>query len=99
MVVVVYTALQESVLRTHFRRPLDLADGCYATLAALQDVFVLKDIKWVGESLCMFLTPLAVSNDSMAVIVSPLNALMDQQVLTRDGVRLILIVFFVWLPF
>lgn len=33
-----------------------------------------------GKSLCMFLPPLAVSNSSMAVIISPLNALMDQQV-------------------
>ena len=33
-----------------------------------------------GKSLCMFLPPLAVSNDSMAVIISPLIALMDQQV-------------------
>ena len=34
-----------------------------------------------GKSLCMFLPPLSVSNNSIAVIVSPLNALMDQQVI------------------
>ena len=33
-----------------------------------------------GKSLCMFLAPLASSGSAMAVIVSPLNGLMDEQV-------------------
>ena len=33
-----------------------------------------------GKSLCMFLAPLAASNTAMAVIVSPLNGLMDEHV-------------------
>jgi ATP-dependent helicase YprA (DUF1998 family) len=34
-----------------------------------------------GKSLCMFLVPLAVSDSGMGIVISPLNALMDQQVL------------------
>ena len=33
-----------------------------------------------GKSPCMFLVPLAVSDSGMGVVISPLNALMDQQV-------------------
>ena len=33
-----------------------------------------------GKSLCMFLPPLAVSSKAMGVVISPLHALMDQQV-------------------
>ena len=33
-----------------------------------------------GKSLCMFLGPLASSVSAMAVIISPLNGLMDEQV-------------------
>lgn len=44
-----------------------------------KDVFV-RMATGSGKSLCMFVPPMAVSHDSMAVIISPLNALMDQQV-------------------
>ena len=52
-----------------------------ATLAALHghDVFVRMSTG-AGKSLCMFLPPLAVSDLSMGVVVSPLNCLMDEQV-------------------
>ena len=33
-----------------------------------------------GKSLCIFLAPLATSGSAMAVIVSPVNGLMDEQV-------------------
>ena len=33
-----------------------------------------------GKSLCMFLAPLALSDEALGVVISPLNALMDQQV-------------------
>lgn len=43
------------------------------------DVFI-RMATGSGKSLCMFLPPLAVSDNSMAVIISPLIGLMDQQV-------------------
>ena len=51
------------------------------TLTALhyKDVFV-RMATGSGKSLCMFLPPLATSDDSMGLVISPLNALMDQQV-------------------
>ena len=33
-----------------------------------------------GKSLCMFLLPLAMSNNAVGIVVSPLVSLMDQQV-------------------
>lgn len=33
-----------------------------------------------GKSLCMFLLPLAMSNNAIGIVVSPLKSLMDQQV-------------------
>ena len=33
-----------------------------------------------GKSICMYLPPLAYSDVGMGVVISPLNALMDQQV-------------------
>ena len=52
-----------------------------ATLAVLhcKDVFV-RMATGSGKSLCMFLPPLATCDDSMGLVISPLNALMDQQV-------------------
>ena len=52
-----------------------------ATLAVLhnKDVFV-RMATGSGKSLCMFLPPLAANDNSMGVIISPLNALMDQRV-------------------
>lgn len=44
-----------------------------------RDVFV-RMATGSGKSLCMFLPSLAASDVSMSVIISPLNALMDQQV-------------------
>ena len=52
-----------------------------AILPALhgRDVFV-RMATGAGKSLCMFTVPLAYSNDAVGVIISPLNALMDEQV-------------------
>ena len=44
-----------------------------------KDVFV-KLATGSGKSLCMFLLPLAISSTAMAIIISPLNGLMDEQV-------------------
>lgn len=33
-----------------------------------------------GKSLCMYLVPLAISNEAMGIIISPLVGLMEQQV-------------------
>lgn len=44
-----------------------------------KDVFVRLSTG-SGKSLCMFLAPLASSDSAIAVIVSPLNGLMDEQV-------------------
>ena len=44
-----------------------------------QDVFV-RMATGAGKSLCMFLAPLALSDEAIGVVISPLNALMDQQV-------------------
>lgn len=44
-----------------------------------QDVFV-RMATGSGKSLCMFMLPLAVGEHAMAVIISPLNGLMEQQV-------------------
>lgn len=56
-----------------------------ATLAVLhgRDTFVCMSTG-AGKSLCMFLPPLAASNSSMGVIISPLNSLMDEQVTLCD---------------
>ena len=52
-----------------------------STLPALhgQDVFV-RMATGSGKSLCMFLVPLTIDDRAMGVVISPLNALMDQQV-------------------
>ena len=44
-----------------------------------KDVFV-RMVTGSGKSLCMFLPPLIVSLEAAAVVVSPLNGLMEQQV-------------------
>ena len=44
-----------------------------------QDAFV-KMATGAGMSLCFFLAPLSVSPQAMAVVISPLNGLMEQQV-------------------
>lgn len=44
-----------------------------------QDVFV-RMATGSGKSLCMFLPPLCVGKNAMGAVISPLNALMEQQV-------------------
>lgn len=53
-----------------------------STLPALhgKDVFV-RMATGSGKSLCMFLVPLSHSSTAMGVIISPLKALMEQQVI------------------
>ena len=46
-----------------------------------RDVFVQMSTG-AGKTLCMFLPPLAMSEFSVGVIISPLNAIMDEQVHT-----------------
>jgi len=55
-----------------------------AILPALhgQDVFV-RMATGAGKSLCMFTPPLAYSSCAIGVIISPLNALMDEQVIVK----------------
>ena len=73
----------KAALRKFFRfdsfRPGQLA----AMLPVLhgKDVFA-KMATGAGKSLCFLLIPLAVSPSAVGVIISPLNALMDQQVLS-----------------
>lgn len=69
-------ALQRFYKFTEFR-PRQLE----AMLSVLhcKDVFV-RMATGSGKSLCMFLPPLAISDSSLAVIISPLIGLMDQQV-------------------
>ena len=52
-----------------------------AAVAALHghDVFVRMSTGG-GKTLCMFLPPLSISAISMGVVISPLNAIMDEQV-------------------
>ena len=45
-----------------------------------KDVFVRLAATGSGKSLCMLLAPLAISDIAMAVVISPLNGLMDEQV-------------------
>lgn len=49
-----------------------------------QDVFV-RMATGSGKSLCMFLVPLAINDSAMGIVISPLNALMDQQVRRMRG--------------
>ena len=44
-----------------------------------KDVFV-RMATGSGKSVCMFLPPVVISDHAMGVIISPMNALMDQQV-------------------
>ena len=44
-----------------------------------KDVFV-RMATGSGKSLCMFLVPLGLSESAMGLVISPLNALMEQQV-------------------
>ena len=58
-------------------------------LAALLPVLHGKDVftkmaTGAGKSLCFLLVPLAVSPSAVGVVISPLNALMDQQVVSAQ---------------
>ena len=69
-------ALRESFKHENFR-PGQLS----ALMPVLhgKDVFV-KMATGAGKSLCFFLVPLAVSSQAVAVVISPLTGLMEQQV-------------------
>ena len=71
----VHTALQRFGLRSFHPGQLE------SVLPALHghDVFV-KMATGAGKSLCMFLVPLAYSDTAIAIIISPLNTLMNEQV-------------------
>ena len=77
--------LQEALL-TYFQhaefRPGQLESS---TLPALhrKDVFV-RMATVSGKSLCMFLVPLSHSSTAMGIIISPLKALMEQQVMIPE---------------
>ena len=60
-------------------------------LAALLPVLHGRDVlakmaTGAGKSLCFFLIPLATSPSAVGLIISPLNALMDQQVVLYSQV-------------
>lgn len=57
-----------------------------ASLSVLhrKDVFV-RMATGSGKSLCMFLGPLAKSDEAIGVVISPLSGLMDQQVRIHCG--------------
>ena len=71
----------ESALHQYFKLPGFKPGQMEAMLPLLhgKDVFV-RMATGSGKSMCMFLPPLAVSTTSMAVVISPLVGLMDQQV-------------------
>ena len=75
-----YKKLRDA-LRSHFKyndfRPGQLE----AVLPVVhgKDVFVCLPTGG-GKSLCIFLAPLAISDRAIAIVVSPLESLMDQQV-------------------
>ncbi len=75
--------LKEALL-TYFKHAEFRPGQIESTLPAIhgQDVFV-RMATGSGKSLCMFLVPLALNNVAMGIVISPLNALMSQQV--RDG--------------
>ena len=53
-----------------------------------KDVFVRMPTSG-GKSLCVFLTPLAVSDTAMGIVISPLNGLMDQQVYSSQHIAMV----------
>lgn len=71
------TALQEYFPKFPAFRPGQLE----ALLPVIhgRDVFV-RMATGSGKSLCMFLAPLAMGESAIGVVISPLSALMDQQV-------------------
>lgn len=71
-----YATLQNVFGYTFFR-----AGQLQAAVAAMhgRDVFVQMSTGG-GKTLCMFLPSLSVSPTSIGVVISPLNAIMDEQV-------------------
>ena len=71
----------EVALRTYFKfatfRPGQL--DALLPLVHGRDVFV-RMATGAGKSLCMFLPPLAIGESAIGVVISPLNALMEEQV-------------------
>ena len=71
-----------SALATYFQFDSFRPGQLEVLLPALhgKDVFATM-ATGAGKSLCFFLVPLALSSSAVGVVVSPLNALMDQQVI------------------
>lgn len=68
-------------LQRHFKFPIFHPGKLEALLPLMhgQDVFV-RMATGAGKSLCLFLAPLALSDEALGIIISPFTALMDQQV-------------------
>ena len=61
-------------------------------MAAIHGIDVLVHIPTGGgKSLCVFLTPLAVSDTAMGIVISPLNGLIDQQVCSSQHISMVCI--------
>ena len=71
----------KAALQHHFKHSDFRPGQLEAVLPVLhcQDVFV-RMATGSGKSLCMFLPPLCVGENAMGIVVSPLKALMEQQV-------------------
>ena len=74
----------EGTLQQYFKFTCFKSGQMEAILPLLRgkDVFV-RMATGSGKPLCMFLPPLAVSSTAMAVVISPLIGLLDQQVRTN----------------
>ena len=77
------TERSKEALHTYFKHSEFRPGQLESVLPALhgKDVFVHM-ATGSGKSLCMFLVPLAINDSAMGIVISPLNALMDQQVNT-----------------
>ena len=72
----------ERALRHYFPKFSGFRPGQLEALLPVihgRDVFV-RMATGSGKSLCIFLAPLAVGESAVGVVISPLNALMEQQV-------------------
>ena len=71
----------KKALHTYFKYTEFRPGQLESTLPALhrKDVFV-RMATGSGKSLCMFLVPLSCNDMAMGVVISPLRALMEQQV-------------------
>ena len=73
-----YTTLEKVFGHSEFRSgQLDAAVNAMHG----RDMFVQMSMG-AGKILCMFLPPLAMSESSVGVVITPLNAIMDEQVYT-----------------